>query len=67
VLLIQGDDDRNVPASQTVDLVQRLRDHNVQFEEIFIPDEIHDFLLWQTFVNCYKATAEFFEQHLGTR
>ena len=65
VLLIQGDDDRNVPESQTVDLVQRLREHNVAFEQLFIPDEIHDFLLWKTVVTCYKATAEFFEAHLG--
>jgi dipeptidyl aminopeptidase/acylaminoacyl peptidase len=66
VLLIQGDDDRNVPESQTVDLVQRLREHNVSVEQIFIPDEIHDFLLWKTVVTCYKATAEFFEAHLGS-
>lgn len=65
VLLIQGDDDRNVPESQTVDLVQRLREHNVSVEQIFIPDEIHDFLLWKTVVTCYKATAEFFQAHLG--
>jgi len=65
VLLIQGDDDRNVPESQTVDLVQRLREHNVAVEQIFIPDEIHDFLLWKTVVTCYKATAEFFQAHLG--
>jgi len=65
VLLIQGDDDRNVPESQTVDLVQRLREHNVAVEQIFIPDEIHDFLLWKTVVTCYKVTAEFFQAHLG--
>lgn len=65
VLLIQGDDDRNVPESQTVDLVQRLREHNVPVEQIFIPDEIHDFLLWRTVVTCYKATAQFFQEHLG--
>jgi len=65
VLLIQGDDDRNVPESQTVDLVQRLREHNVAVEQIFIPDEIHDFLLWKTVVTCYKATADFFQAHLG--
>jgi dipeptidyl aminopeptidase/acylaminoacyl peptidase len=65
VLLIQGDDDRNVPESQTVDLVQRLREHNVAVEQIFIPDEIHDFLLWKTVVTCYKATADFFQTHLG--
>ena len=31
VLLIHGDDDRNVPFSQTVDLVQRLRAQHVLF------------------------------------
>ena len=67
VLLIQGDDDRNVPESQTVDLVQRLRAHNVRVEQIFIPDEIHDFLLWRTVVTCYKATAQFFQAQLGAR
>ncbi|HUL33985.1 MAG TPA: prolyl oligopeptidase family serine peptidase [Candidatus Eisenbacteria bacterium] len=67
VLLIQGDDDRNVPESQTVDLVQRLRNQNVQFQQIFIPDEIHDFLLWRTVVASYKATAQFFVEHLEAR
>ena len=41
VLLIHGDDDRNVPFSQTVDLVQRLRAQHVPFEQLIIPDEIH--------------------------
>src|SRR5207237_4636343 len=47
VLLIHGDDDRNVPFSQTVDLVQRLRENHVAFEELIFPDDIHDFLLWR--------------------
>lgn len=67
VLLIQGDDDRNVPESQTVDLVQRLRDHDVHVEQLFIPDEIHDFLVWNTVVTCYKATAQFFQAQLGAK
>jgi dipeptidyl aminopeptidase/acylaminoacyl peptidase len=67
VLLIQGDDDRNVPESQTVDLVQKLRAKNVQIEQLFIPDEIHDFLLWKTFVTAYQATAQFFQTHLGAQ
>jgi dipeptidyl aminopeptidase/acylaminoacyl peptidase len=41
VLLIHGDNDRNVPFSQTVDLVQRLRAQHVPFEQLIIPDEIH--------------------------
>jgi dipeptidyl aminopeptidase/acylaminoacyl peptidase len=65
VLLIHGDDDRNVPFSQTTDLVQRLRQQNVEFEEIVFPDEIHDFLLWKSWVQAYRATAEFFGKRFG--
>lgn len=65
VLFIHGDDDRNVPFQQTVDLVQRLRRQNVQFEQLVFPDEIHDLLLWKSWVSGYKASAEFFERKLG--
>jgi dipeptidyl aminopeptidase/acylaminoacyl peptidase len=64
VLFMHGDDDRNVPFSQTTDLVQRLRQQNVEIEQIIFPDEIHDFLLWKTWVRGYKAEAEFFERKL---
>ena len=50
VLLIHGDDDRNVKVSQSVDLAARLRENNVAFRELIIPDEIHDFLLWKTWI-----------------
>jgi dipeptidyl aminopeptidase/acylaminoacyl peptidase len=65
VLLIQGGDDRNVPFSQMVALVQELRAQNVPFDEIVFPDEIHDFLLRKDFVVSYKATAQFLQQHLA--
>ncbi|HET9836583.1 MAG TPA: prolyl oligopeptidase family serine peptidase, partial [Candidatus Angelobacter sp.] len=65
VLLIHGDDDRNVPFGQTTDLVQRLRKQNVEFEQLIFPDEIHDFLLWHDWVRGYQATAEFFGRKLG--
>jgi dipeptidyl aminopeptidase/acylaminoacyl peptidase len=64
VLLIQGDDDRNVPFNQTVDLVQRLRAQKTPFETIVFPDEIHDFLLWRNWVRAYAATASFFDRVL---
>jgi dipeptidyl aminopeptidase/acylaminoacyl peptidase len=65
VLLMHGDDDRNVPFQQTTDLVQRLKEQHVQFEEIIFPDEIHDFLLWKTWIRGYKATADFFNRKFG--
>jgi dipeptidyl aminopeptidase/acylaminoacyl peptidase len=64
VLFMHGDDDRNVPFQQTTDLVQRLRQQNVEIEQIIFPDEIHDFLLWKTWVRGYKAGAEFFGRKL---
>jgi dipeptidyl aminopeptidase/acylaminoacyl peptidase len=64
VLLIHGDDDRNVEFSQTVNLVRRLRANGVQFEEIILPDEIHDFLLHKDWLRGYHATADFFDKHL---
>jgi dipeptidyl aminopeptidase/acylaminoacyl peptidase len=64
VLFMHGDDDRNVPFSQTTDLIQRLRRQNVEIEQIIFPDEIHDFLLWRTWVKSYKVGAEFFDRKL---
>jgi dipeptidyl aminopeptidase/acylaminoacyl peptidase len=64
VLLIQGDDDRNVPFTQTIDLAQRLREQHVPFEQIVLPDEIHGFLRWQDWILTYGATADFFDRTL---
>jgi len=66
VLLVHGDDDRNVPFSQSVDLADALRKHGVPFEELIFPDEIHDFLLWRDWVAAYSAAANFLDRHLNT-
>jgi dipeptidyl aminopeptidase/acylaminoacyl peptidase len=71
VLFVHGDDDRNVPFQQTTDLVEKLRGQNVAFEELIIPDEIHDVLRWNDWVRAYRATSDFFDRKLtasgGTR
>jgi dipeptidyl aminopeptidase/acylaminoacyl peptidase len=64
VLLIQGDDDRNVPFSQTVDLAQRLRENHVPLGIMVFPDEVHGFLMHKTWVKAYGATADFFNRQL---
>ncbi len=64
VLLIQGDDDRNVSFSQTVSLARALREHGVEFQELVFPDEIHGFLLHRHWLEAYKAEADFFQRHL---
>ncbi len=64
VLLIHGDDDRNVRFSQTVDLIQRLRAHNVPFESLIIPDDTHHWMRYSNQQRVNAATAEFFERTL---
>lgn len=64
VLLIHGDDDRNVAFSQTVQLVRRLRERGVEFEEMTFPDEVHDFLRHENWLQIYHASAKFFDKHL---
>jgi dipeptidyl aminopeptidase/acylaminoacyl peptidase len=65
VLLIQGDDDRNVPFSETVHLAEALREQGVTFEQLVFPDEIHDFLMHKTWLAAYHASADFLNRKLG--
>jgi dipeptidyl aminopeptidase/acylaminoacyl peptidase len=65
VLFVHGDDDRNVPFQQTTDLVEKLRAQNLAFEELIMPDEIHDLLRNESWIRAYKATAHFFDRKLG--
>lgn len=64
VLLIHGDDDRNVFFSQTVKLVEALRKRKVEFEQIVFPDEVHDFLLYRNWIRAYQASADFLDRKL---
>lgn len=64
VLLMQADDDRNVPFAQTVDLVHQLRARHIPYELIVFPDGIHDSLRWQAWVENFTATADFFDRIL---
>ena len=65
VLLIQGDDDRNVMFSQMVDLAARLRARGVPVEQLVFPDEVHDFLLYRNWLKAYQAGSDFFDRKLG--
>lgn len=64
VLLIHGDDDRNVAFSQTVDLAVKLRERKVPMEQLVFPDEIHDLLLHRHWIQTYKAAESFFDRYL---
>jgi dipeptidyl aminopeptidase/acylaminoacyl peptidase len=64
VLLIQGDDDRNVAFAQTVQLAEALRKQGVPFEQLIFPDEIHDFLVHADWLAAYHAADEFLARYL---
>jgi len=64
VLLIQGDDDRNVQFSQMTGLVQLLRARNVPFELIVYPDDTHEPLLHSRYLNSFNRMSEFLGRYL---
>ncbi len=64
VLLIHGDDDRNVPFNETVLKARKLRELNVEFEQLVFPDEVHGFLLHSNWYKAYLATKDFFDRKL---
>lgn len=64
VLLVHGDDDRNVPFTESVQLAEALRKQGVQFEQLIFPDEIHDFLLHSNWIKAYKTAEGFLGRYL---
>jgi dipeptidyl aminopeptidase/acylaminoacyl peptidase len=64
VLLIHGDDDRNVPFAESVRLVEALRDRKVHVEQLVFPDDIHDFLVYAHWQQSYEALVDFFKRML---
>ena len=67
VLLIQGDDDRNVDFQQAIDLARRLDARHLPYEEIVIPNEIHGFLRHASWLRADTATAEFLSRKFGVQ
>lgn len=65
VLLIHGDDDRNVRFSQTADLVRRLEKAGVTYEELVIPDDTHHFMRHANLLKVNSAVATFFDRVFG--
>jgi dipeptidyl aminopeptidase/acylaminoacyl peptidase len=65
VLLIHGDDDRNVPFSESVNIAELLRKQGVHVEQLVFPDEVHSFLLHRNWVKAYEATFEFIDRQLN--
>ncbi|MCS5491280.1 S9 family peptidase [Algoriphagus limi] len=64
VLLIHGDDDRNVLFSESVELAEVLGKQGVTVEQLVFPDEVHSFILHRNWVKAYEAAIEFIQRQI---
>jgi dipeptidyl aminopeptidase/acylaminoacyl peptidase len=67
VLIAQADDDRDVPYAQAPELVTALRAQGVDLEQIILPDETHEPLVYRHWIRFFQATAEYLTRHLIAR
>jgi dipeptidyl aminopeptidase/acylaminoacyl peptidase len=65
VLLVHGDDDRNVAFQQTTGLVQLLRQRDVHYELIVFPDDTHESMLHSRWLYTLDRMERFFKKFLG--
>jgi dipeptidyl aminopeptidase/acylaminoacyl peptidase len=65
VLLVHGDDDRNVSFQQTTGLVQLLRQRDVYYELIVFPDDTHESMLHRRWMYTLERMDAFLKKFLG--
>jgi dipeptidyl aminopeptidase/acylaminoacyl peptidase len=59
LFLDQGDDDRNVPFAQGVELAYLLEAAGVDVTEAVYPDELHEYTVYAHELSRYQQTADF--------
>lgn len=64
VLLVHGDDDRNVPFGQTPELAAALRARGVPYQTLMLPDERHEFFRYASWLSAYGAVDAFLTHYL---
>jgi dipeptidyl-peptidase 4 len=64
VLLVHGDDDRNVAFQQTTGLVSLLRQRDVYFELIVFPDDTHESMLFSRWLYTLGRMDAFLKRFL---
>jgi dipeptidyl aminopeptidase/acylaminoacyl peptidase len=67
VLVVQADDDRDVPPQQSSELIDALRSHHVEHDELVLPNEIHNLARYASWLEFFQATDRYFAQHLEQR
>jgi dipeptidyl aminopeptidase/acylaminoacyl peptidase len=64
-LLIHADDDRNVPFSQSIDMVNRLLKKKVAIETMVIVDDTHHWMKFSNNLKVFNATANYLKAKLA--
>lgn len=64
VLLIHGDDDRNVPFSQSLLLARELAARRIPYQELVLPNERHTFFRHENWLKTLSATEAFLDRTL---
>ncbi len=64
VLIIHGDDDRNVAVNQSIDLISRLEKLKIPYETLMIVDDTHHWMNFNNAVTVYAAVADYFVRKL---
>ncbi|HET9425538.1 MAG TPA: prolyl oligopeptidase family serine peptidase [Gemmatimonadaceae bacterium] len=67
VLLVHGDDDRNVDFAQTVGLVNLLRAHGVYHELMVVPDDLHESMLHSVWLDTWPRFDRFLNRFVRDR
>jgi dipeptidyl aminopeptidase/acylaminoacyl peptidase len=64
VLIVHGDDDRNVQFTESVGLITELRNRGIIVETLALPNETHSFMLHSSWLRAFEAAADFFDRRL---
>ena len=67
VLLIHGDDDKNVDFGQSVLLARELTARRIPYRDLVFPNERHGFLRYGDWLTAYRAADDFFRDVLASK
>ena len=67
VLLIHGDDDKNVDFGQSMLLARALTARRIPYRDLVFPNERHGFLRYADWLTAYRAADDFFRDMLAKK
>jgi dipeptidyl aminopeptidase/acylaminoacyl peptidase len=53
-----------VPSLQSSELLEALRAHHVEHEQLVLPNEMHDLARYASWMSFFAATDRYFDEHL---